>query len=374
LTDVLSHAFEINKRAPQKPLKDNRKSSQSSQKAGSELLFEVNNRLLRLYNEKPLMETFMDILHKYLKPSFVFVFMPHADKSHLTIRYGSGTIPDQIQKFRMNRQEALVSLLSRQHGVHRLNHIEEALGLDPLVEMLKETGVKLMTAMSLPGRRQALLGIGEKKVRPGLYNPDDVNILNALSQTLRMTLHNIYQFRKIEELSYTDHMTGMYNYRYFYKRLAEEIMRAKRFNHELALVIFDIDGFKEFNDTYGHQAGDSILKQLGHLVEDSVRSIDILSRYGGDEFCLVMPESGLVACEQFMERLRRQIENHTFRNRYNNKQLTIKISMGGALYPMHAERADRLIYCADMALMDAKQSGRNRISVYDAELDKKTVD
>ena len=372
LADVLSHASEISRKTnfqppPPKPTHEN------NRKPGAELLYEVNNRMLKLYNEKPLLETFQDILRKYIRPSFMFVFMPVDHKNQMRVRYGSGPVPDQVRDFNLNRQEGVVNLLSRQHGIHRLNHVEEALGRDPLLQVFKEAGVQLLTGLSLPGRRCAVMGLGEKRSRPGFYNRDDLNMLNALSQTLRMTLYNIYQFNRIEELSYTDHMTGLYNYRYFYKRLAEEIMRARRFNHDLALVIFDIDGFKEFNDKYGHQAGDNILKQLGRLVEDSVRTIDILSRYGGDEFCLVMPETGLEACEQFMERLRKKIENHPFRNRFNNQSLGIHISMGGALYPTHAERADRLIYCADMALMEAKQTGRNKISIYDSSLEKKNA-
>ncbi|MFH2057243.1 MAG: GGDEF domain-containing protein, partial [bacterium] len=169
---------------------------------------------------------------------------------------------------------------------------------------------------------------------------------------------------KIEEMSYTDSMTGLYNYRYFYKRLKEEILRAQRFSRSLALVIFDIDGFKVFNDTHGHQAGDQLLRQLGKLLAASVRSLDVVSRYGGEEFCIIMPEPGPDDCRTFMERLRKKILEQRFRSKFSNEQHRITVSLGGAIYPNDAQRVDRLIYCADMALLEAKESGRNKSCMY----------
>jgi diguanylate cyclase (GGDEF)-like protein len=159
-------------------------------------------------------------------------------------------------------------------------------------------------------------------------------------------------------------MTRLYNYRYFYKRLNEEILRAGRFNRYLALAIFDNGHFKQFKDTYGHQAGDDILRQLGGLLLASVRTIDIVSRYGGEEFCIIMPETDEASCRSFMERVRKQIADHEFSNRYAERKHRIMLSGGGAIYPSDARRCDRLIYCADMALLDAKKAGRNCSRMY----------
>jgi diguanylate cyclase (GGDEF)-like protein len=162
-------------------------------------------------------------------------------------------------------------------------------------------------------------------------------------------------------------MTGIYNYRYFYKRLHEEVLRAKRYNRELALVILDIDNFKSFNDNYGHQAGDLVLKYLSDIVTKTIRSIDVVSRYGGEEFCIIMPDTGVGDCQIFIERLRSQIADFKFESELFRTGSKITISVGGAVYPFHAPTPDRLIYCADMALLRAKSLGRNRAVMYEPD-------
>jgi diguanylate cyclase (GGDEF)-like protein len=163
-------------------------------------------------------------------------------------------------------------------------------------------------------------------------------------------------------------MTEIYNYRYFYKRLNEEVLRARRFERELALVILDIDNFKTFNDNFGHQAGDLILKQLSDLITRTIRSIDVVSRYGGEEFCIIMPDTGFGNCSVFIERLRSQIAEFQFDSALLPKGNHISISVGGAVFPQHASNPDRLIYCADMALLKAKSLGRNQAIMYVPEL------
>ena len=136
----------------------------------------------------------------------------------------------------------------------------------------------------------------------------------------------------------------------------------------LALVIFDIDNFKLFNDTYGHQAGDEVLKNMAELVTSSVRAIDIVSRYGGEEFCVIMPDTGFANCLIFIERLRKRIEGHAFLSKFVEKGYNITISIGGAVYPVDAQSADRLIYCADMALLKAKADGRNQSIMFNSAM------
>jgi diguanylate cyclase (GGDEF)-like protein len=143
------------------------------------------------------------------------------------------------------------------------------------------------------------------------------------------------------------------------------MLRAQRFDRHLALAIFDVDGFKVFNDTYGHLSGDFLLEQLGKLLIKSVRSIDIVSRYGGEEFCIIMPESDAADCMNFMERLRVIILSEEFKDKFSSEYHRITVSLGGAIYPNDAQRIDRLVYCADMALLQAKGTGKNKSFMFD---------
>jgi diguanylate cyclase (GGDEF)-like protein len=196
------------------------------------------------------------------------------------------------------------------------------------------------------------------------YKDTSLTQLSVISNIASLALENIHQYKTIEKLSFTDSMTGVYNYRYFYKRLAEEMNRAARFGREVSLVIFDMDKFKQFNDEFGHQTGDMVLRKVSNLISRTVRSIDVVCRYGGEEFCIIMPDTGIENCKIFIERLRREISDIIFDSEPLSKIDGITVSVGGAVFPLHSDTPDRLIYCADMALLRAKSLGRNRAVMF----------
>jgi diguanylate cyclase (GGDEF)-like protein len=237
---------------------------------------------------------------------------------------------------------------------------------EPFLDAAIAAGIVVASAIRAGGETACILLIGEKGDNPQ-YSNQDMDFIYVVSNIASLALDNIYQYSTIEKLSYTDSMTGVFNYRYFYKRLNEEILRAKRYERELSLVILDIDNFKSFNDNFGHQAGDLILRQLSDLITRTIRSIDVVSRYGGEEFCIIMPDTGIGNCAVFIERLRSHIAEFKFESELFVKGSNITVSVGGAVYPHQALTPDRLIYCADMALLKAKSIGRNKAIMYEPE-------
>ncbi len=169
--------------------------------------------------------------------------------------------------------------------------------------------------------------------------------------------------RQLKEMANRDGLTGLYNHRYFKETISNDFQRAVRYHESLSCVMFDIDHFKKFNDNYGHQAGDMVLKTLGSLINNLVRDSDLSARYGGEEFVLLMYHT--VPKEAFLvaERLRKAVEQHKFQA--DDLVLTVNISVGVASFP-HPEIADAktLIECADKALYRAKEEGRNRVIVF----------
>ncbi len=166
----------------------------------------------------------------------------------------------------------------------------------------------------------------------------------------------------LRELSVRDHLTGLFNRRYLEETLRRELLRAKRKNSLLGIIMLDIDNFKHSNDTLGHAAGDFILQEMSNIMLGYIRKEDILSRYGGDEFIVVLPESSLEVVFKRAELLRRQTQEHHFRfHRKNIKGITL--SLGIAIFPENGNTIDTLIHAADTALYHAKHEGRNRVAI-----------
>ena len=157
-------------------------------------------------------------------------------------------------------------------------------------------------------------------------------------------------------LSIVDSLTGLYNRRHFQELLAREIARARRYSQELSLLMIDIDHFKKYQDRVGHVAGDQALRNVGQTLLSSVRGVDAISRYGGEEFAIIMPETGK---EQAAAAAKRTKEAVAEAQAPGRKKLTV--SIGIANYPEDAKDEEQLVFRADQALYQAKQAGRNRI-------------
>lgn len=160
----------------------------------------------------------------------------------------------------------------------------------------------------------------------------------------------------------TDGLTGLYNHDYFQNMLQQELLLARRKGRELSLIMIDIDHFKRFNDTWGHQAGDLVLKEVSAGIRESCRSSDVVARYGGEEMALLLHETGPEAAFSLAEKIRRRIE--TLRVEYTpGEMLHVTISLGVAGFPIHAKNKKSLVKKADDALYSSKASGRNKVTL-----------
>ncbi|MFO7558122.1 MAG: diguanylate cyclase [Desulfobacterales bacterium] len=164
---------------------------------------------------------------------------------------------------------------------------------------------------------------------------------------------------KLITMNTKDGLTGIFNRRHFEAKLAEEFDRHIRYNRPLSLIMIDIDHFKKTNDLHGHQAGDFILKKLAALIDNRIRTIDIASRYGGEEFCCLLPETTIDSAMALAEFLRIGVETEIFQ--FKDKRLRITISQGVSEITGDVDSAEALLKLADDALYESKRKGRNRI-------------
>jgi two-component system, cell cycle response regulator len=168
-------------------------------------------------------------------------------------------------------------------------------------------------------------------------------------------IENAYH-EEIYRLTTVDGLTQIFNRRYFLEQLDREVSRCKRYRRNLSLILFDIDHFKNINDSYGHLAGDYVLKQLATVIRGKIRREDVLARYGGEEFVIVLPEIDVGGATAFAEKVRKLVEKAPFR--FEDTRIAVTVSVGAATCK-EGDDAPSLIKCADEKLYEAKNAGRN---------------
>jgi diguanylate cyclase (GGDEF)-like protein len=191
------------------------------------------------------------------------------------------------------------------------------------------------------------------------FDDEDVDSLVILVRLAETAIENSFLYEEAVRLSLTDGMTGLWNRRNFDLRLESELSRAVRFSEPFAVVFVELDQMKAVNDRHGHQAGDTVLIELARRLTDAVREVDVVARWGGDEFTLLLPKTALPGALLLAEKIRAAVGNAPFV--LDNASLDITISVGVAAYPEHGAAGKDLVAAADAAMYQAKARGRNRV-------------
>lgn len=194
------------------------------------------------------------------------------------------------------------------------------------------------------------------------YTVERRELLEVVSNQVAVTLQNANLYARMEEMATTDGLTGLVNHRTFQSRLDEAIARHRRTNKPFALVLTDIDHFKQVNDTHGHPAGDEVLRQVANCFRANLRETDVPARYGGEEFVVILEDTDLEGAVVIAERLRNEIKKMTFNSEKGPFQCTI--SMGIGYWPDDAIGKQDLIDLSDQAMYHSKHSGRDRVTTY----------
>jgi diguanylate cyclase (GGDEF)-like protein len=223
----------------------------------------------------------------------------------------------------------------------------------------KEGGQFVVAVPLICGER--ILGVLEG-LREGkdarAFKKTDVALLDALSLPIASALANAVRIAEAERLSQTDDLTKLHNARYLRQFLLNEIRRARRYGNSVAALFLDLDDFKQINDEHGHLVGSHVLMEMATVILSSVRDTDAVARYGGDEFVIVLPDTGVELAGAVAERIRQKIGRYRFTGG-RRLQLSLTASFGVAAFPQHASSPQQLIACADTAMYEAKAANKN---------------
>jgi diguanylate cyclase (GGDEF)-like protein len=191
----------------------------------------------------------------------------------------------------------------------------------------------------------------------GSFQESDVGSLEAVADICATAIQNAHYVDRVKQLAYLDGLTGIFNRRFFELRITEELDRARRFHGGMAVLMVDIDQFKRLNDDFGHLLGDEVLRQVSSIFCQQLRKIDVVCRYGGEEFSILLSQTNAQHALAVAEKLRRLVENWQF----PGVARPVTISAGVAAFPDHGTSRDELVKSADAGLYSAKQGGRNRV-------------
>jgi diguanylate cyclase (GGDEF)-like protein len=194
--------------------------------------------------------------------------------------------------------------------------------------------------------------------RARAFTPEEASLLSALAVPVSAALANSVRIAEAERLSLTDDLTKLNNARFLRQYLTAEIKRARRYGSFVSALFLDLDDFKEINDRYGHLVGSHVLMEMATVILTGVRDTDVIARYGGDEFVVILPETSIEMALKVAERIREKVESHAFTGG-RRLRLRITASFGIAVFPLHAQSPQQLIAAADAAMYEAKAARKN---------------
>ncbi len=193
------------------------------------------------------------------------------------------------------------------------------------------------------------------KVSAGAFQRKHLQPLAILGGQMAAAIQNAILYERTEQMAITDPLTGLSNHGHFYVRLAEEVRNARRHGGTVGLLYLDIDRFKDYNDTHGHLVGDQVLRELAHIMREEIRATDIPARYGGEEFAVILPNAGCDEADLVARRLEECVAEHRFPDSDGVRTLGVTISVGQAVFPLHAASETELIHVADLNMYRRKE-------------------
>ena len=321
-----------------------------------------------IQNDKKLLRMVLDKSAELLKAEQGSLLLLDHETDALLLEAKMGISEGVTEKLRINRGEGIAGKVVELGEPLLVENLEN----DPRIKQKNRQHYKTRSFVSVPlkikDRIIGVLNFSDKKSGEA-FNEEDLNLVQSFASQAAIVMERNVFYKKTEELkklTITDHLTGLLNRRYLHERLKDEVARSRRHGHNLCLLMLDLDGFKIFNDTFGHLFGDQILIGIAETLLNTVRSMDVVARYGGDEFMIILPETVESGAVEIAERLRNTVAHQGVppQEAADTGLPLLSASIGIACYPEHGETVELLIENVDKTLYRAKNKGKNRIEVF----------
>lgn len=285
------------------------------------------------------------------------------ENSHELVLKGSkGINADAMKSLRVKLGSMIAGWVAKEGQVLLVQDIDS----DPRLQLAAYQRGKYKTKsfISLPLKTDhhvlGVMNVTDKLAQAMVFTEEDLKYLQLLAHQTVIQIENIRLCEKLASLAVTDALTGVFNHRYFQEQLGQEILRAQRYGAGLSMIIFDIDKFKSYNDHYGHLEGDRVIKQVADVIRKSIRNVDMACRYGGDEFTVILPSTGIKGARFVAEKIREWVERLDIVVKDKNKPIRVTVSGGIAEYSEGMGK-EELVAAADRLLYRAKTAGGNAV-------------
>lgn len=333
-------------------------------------LLEIGKTLISSLELREVLQAIMSQVERLLQPKTWSLLLVDEESGELCFEIAVSPVAQELKGIRLKMGEGIAGWVA-QHG--------KALLIPDVAKdsrfarhVAEEVEYPVSSILCVPLKiRERVLGVVELINTRGerSFVDDDLPLLEAVADFAAIAIDNARNYKRVSELVVTDDLTGLYNARHFHELLEYEIDRSRRYKSQTSLLFFDLDHFKDVNDNYGHLVGSRVISEVGALVKRHIRSSDRAARYGGDEYVIVLPNTGKQGAEAVANNLLSRFRSHSFLTD-SGERIEVTASFGAATFPDDAVDRTSLIRAADSAMYDAKEGGRDGVRSFSGEATK----
>jgi diguanylate cyclase (GGDEF)-like protein len=326
------------------------------------ILSDIARAANSVLDPKRVMEVVMSKAQSLIRSEAWSLLLVDEKEQSLSFAISKGDHSGAIKDFKLGIGQGIAGWVVRYRRPVIINDVRRDKRFDPSLDRM--TGFRTRSILCAPLlSRGRIIGVVELlNKKRGRFTREDMVTLKLLVEPGAVAIENAILYKRSTELSFTDDLTQLFNGRYLNLALKREVKRARRYRTPVSVIFLDLDGFKHVNDSHGHLVGSRALVEVGQVIRGTVREIDIVSRYGGDEFTVVLPQTGPEGAEVIAERIRRNIEETIFLSSMGH-QVRLTASLGVASHPDHARNQEELIQKADQAMYQIKDDEKNGVAL-----------